>query len=142
MQTRCCSPPDSWAGRCRGALFQSHVGQGSQRLLLVGHTVEVLGQHDVFERGEVGDQVELLEDEADFFRPGAVQILGGDAGHVFAIEPDLARGGTIQAADQVGESGLSGTGGAHDGQPLAGLNLKRNVIQRADDSATASAWAG
>ena len=90
MHTRCCSPPESCAGRCCGAIFQAHVRQGGQRFLLVGHAVKVLRQHDVFERGEVGNQVELLEDETNFFRPGAIQILGGNPGNVFAVEPDFA----------------------------------------------------
>ena len=76
------------------------MGQGCERLLLVGHAMEVLGQHDIFERGEVGNQVELLEDETNFFRPGAVQILGGNLGNVFAVEPDFARRGTVKAADR------------------------------------------
>ena len=112
--------------------------QGCQRFLLVGHAVKVLRQHDVFERGEVGNQVKLLEDEADFFRPDAVQILGGNPGHVFAVEPDFARSGTIEAADQIDQRGLAGTRRAHDGQPLAGCNLERNVIEGADDAAAAS----
>ena len=73
-----------------GAIFQTHVGQGRERFLLVGHAVEVLRQHDVFERGEIGNQVELLEDEADLFRAGAIQILGGNPGDVFIVEPDFA----------------------------------------------------
>ena len=73
-----------------GAVLQAHMGQGRQRLPLVGHAVKVLGQHDVFERGEVRDQVELLEDETDFFGASAVQVLGGNPGDVFAVEPDFA----------------------------------------------------
>ena len=111
------------------------MGQGCQRFLLVGHAVKVLRQHDIFESGEVRNQVELLEDETNFFRPHAIQILGGNPGDVFAIEPYFARRGTIEAADQVHQRGLAGTGRAHHGQPLAGRNCQRNIIQRADDTA-------
>ena len=90
MQTRCCSPPESCAGKMPGAIFQPNVRQSVQRFLLVGHAVKVLRQHDVFERSEVGNQMELLKDEANFFRAGAIQILGRELGNVFAVKPDLA----------------------------------------------------
>ena len=82
------------------AVFQSHAFQGVKRFLLVGHAVEVLRQHDVFERGEVGNQVKLLEDEADLFRPDAIQLLAemlATFSPSSQISPD---DGTIQAADQ------------------------------------------
>ena len=78
-------------GQVVGAVFQSHALQGVERFLLVGHAVEVLRQHDVFERSEIGNQMELLKDEADFFRAHPVQVLRRDAGDIFAVEPDLAR---------------------------------------------------
>ena len=88
-------------GKVVGALFQSHALEGFERFLFVGHAVKVLGQHDVFEGGEIGNQVELLEDETDFFGPHAIQFTRRNASHVFAVEPNLARAWTIQAADQV-----------------------------------------
>ncbi len=111
--------------------LQPDVGQSRERFLLVGHTVKVLRQHDIFERGEVGNQVELLEDETHFFGAGAVQVRGGNHGNILAVEPNFTASGTIQAADQVGESRFSRAGRAHDGQPFAGPNLQRDVIQRA-----------
>ena len=73
----------------------------------------------------------------DFFCPGAVQVLGRDPGDVFAVEPDFAGSGTIKASDQIDQRGLAGAGRTHDGQPLAGRNLERNVIQGTDDAAIA-----
>ena len=61
-----------------------------ESLLLVGHAVEVLGQHDIFQSSEVWDQVELLEDEADFFGACAIEVLSRNLGNVFAVEPDFA----------------------------------------------------
>ncbi len=72
MHTRCCSPPESCDGMLVRPLFQPDPGQRIERLLLVGHAVEVLRQHHVLERSEVGNQMKLLEDEADFLRPHTV----------------------------------------------------------------------
>jgi hypothetical protein len=55
--------------------------------------------------------------------------------HVFAVEPDLARGGPIEAADEIDQRGLAGTGGTHDSQPFAGGYFERDIIQGADDTA-------
>jgi hypothetical protein len=78
------------SGQVPGAVFQADMRQRLQGFLLVGHAVEVLGQHDIFERGEIGNQMELLKDEANFFRARPAQIQRGKLGHVFAVEPDLA----------------------------------------------------
>ena len=64
MQTRCCSPPESCARQVVQAVGEADAAQRLLGLGAVGHAVDVLRQHDVLERGQVGDQVELLEDEA------------------------------------------------------------------------------
>ena len=43
------------------------------------------GKSDVFDDGEVGDEVEVLEDEADFFGAEAGLFFGGDAGDGLVI---------------------------------------------------------
>ncbi len=57
-------------GEMRQAIAQAHAAQGFCGLRFVGDAVEVLGEHYVFHGGEVGHEMELLEDEPDFF--GAV----------------------------------------------------------------------
>jgi len=54
-------------GQVSGAGFHADAAQGGHGLLLIGHAVEELGEHDVFESGEMRDQMELLEDETDGF---------------------------------------------------------------------------
>src|SRR5216684_3219032 len=65
-------------GKLRGqmvsAVFKTNVIERGQSFSLVRHAVKVLRQHDVFECGEVGDQMELLEDEANLFCAKAVQL--------------------------------------------------------------------
>ena len=43
------------------------------------------GEGDVFDDGEIGDEVEVLEDEADFFGAEAGLAAGGDAGGGFVV---------------------------------------------------------
>ena len=123
-------------GQMPGAVFQAHVGQRRERLLLVGHAVKVLRQHDVFERGQVRNQVELLEDEADFFRPGAVQILGGNAG------PRLRRRARSRRRwdDRGSRSDSTSVDLPEPEGPMTashspGVNFERDIIQGADDAA-------
>src|SRR5580658_2861919 len=59
------------AGKLRGKMLDS-VGEADTcergaRFRFVGGAVKILGEHHVFERGEIRDEMELLKDEADFF---------------------------------------------------------------------------
>ena len=124
------------------ALFQSHALEGFEGFLLVGHAVKILGQHDVFESGEIGNQMKLLEDEADFFRAHAIQFSRRNVGDVFAIQPNLAGSRTIQAADQIDQSGFAGTRG-----PMIAIHSPGSTVREKSSSARmtpplASALAG
>ena len=80
-----------------GAISQTHAGEGFDGSPFVGHAVKILGEHDVFDGSEKGDEMELLEDETDFFGANAVQVGGGNAGYVLAIEPNLAGRWAVEA---------------------------------------------
>ncbi len=71
------------AGKLRwqviGAVPKADAGQRVNRFLLVSHAVKVLRQHDVLDRGEKGDEMELLEDESDFFRAHTIQFSGRES---------------------------------------------------------------
>ena len=68
------SPPESCEGRWSGAVPETDVVERRQGFGFISHAVEILGQHNVFKGREVGNQVKLLEDEADLFRAEAVQL--------------------------------------------------------------------
>src|ERR1700758_4247315 len=53
-------------------IFQAHTLQRIQGFFLVGHAMEVLGEHDVLKSGQIGDQVKLLKDETNLLRADAV----------------------------------------------------------------------
>src|SRR5581483_78528 len=124
------------------ALAQANARQRFERFLLIGHAVEVLREHDVLQRGQVGDQMELLEDEANLFGAHARQVRGAEGSKILSVQPDLARGGPIQTADQVDQRGFSRAGRAHDGDPLAGLDGERDAVERANGGAVAVSLRG
>src|SRR5919197_1107450 len=103
------------------------------RFRLVGHAVEILRQHNVLQRRQVRNQMELLEDEADLFGPKTVQIGVRDRGHCLAFKVNLSRSGAVEAADQVHECGLARARRTHHCQPLARLHLQRHIVECANE---------
>jgi hypothetical protein len=91
MATRCCSPPDSVAGRA--------LAGDAQR------------QSDIVEGGQVADEAEVLEDDAD---PPAVlrQGLARRLGKLVAEQPDAAAGRPLRQIQELQQRGLAGAGRA------------------------------
>ena len=71
------------AGKLRGqvldAIGKTDAGQRGAGFVFVGGAMEILREHHVFNRREIGHEVKLLEDESDF--------LGAEAGESFFVEP-------------------------------------------------------
>ena len=59
-----------------GAIFESDAIEGFERFFFIGHAVEVLREHDIFNGGEIGNHVELLKYEADSFGPNLAEFGG------------------------------------------------------------------
>ena len=107
-------------GQMRGAVCHADLLQRCQSFVFVRHAVEVLRQHHVFERREMRHQMELLEDEAHGFAAEARQFAAARVSRYRCRQCAAApRGGLIEAADEVQQRGLAGTGGPHDGDPFA-----------------------
>ena len=66
-------------------------------------------QFDVVQRGGAGQQVESLEDEADFFVADARQFVVVQFADQLAVQPVVALAGRVEAADQVHQRGLART---------------------------------
>src|SRR5215813_1135692 len=113
------------------ALLESNSIQRFQCFLLVSHRVEVLGQHHVFERRQIGNQVELLEDEADLFCPETIELRSGEVAEIVAVDEDVSRAGAIEAADEIYQRGLARTGRPHDRKPFTFTHRKRHSIESA-----------
>jgi hypothetical protein len=95
------------------------------------HLVEK-GDFEIFEDGELGDEVEVLEDEAEAgaakFGEGVVIKLGD----VLVIKEVVAGRGAIEAAEDVHEGGFAGAGGAHDGEHLAFVDVHVDATESVD----------
>src|SRR5579862_905947 len=116
-------------------VLQSDALQCLEGFVLVGHAVEVLREHDVLERGEVGNQVKLLENETDLLGADTVQLSCRNVRDVLAVQPDLAGGGSVQAANQIYQRRLAGPGRPHDRDPLAGIDGEGEVVESTDHTA-------
>ena len=89
-------------------------------------------EDDVLIDAEDGDQVVVLEDEADFpaAEDGESLVLEGE--DVFPVHADGAGGGAVQAAQHVEEGGLAGAGGADHGGEFALFHRQVHAVQGAD----------
>src|SRR4051794_6721226 len=103
----------------RGAVGQVYLLESCERFLFVRGAVEELRQHDVFERRQMRDQMELLKDETHGFAAKANQIVAAKFRRVSASDQQLAARCLIETADQIQQRGFAGTGWTHDGDPLA-----------------------
>src|SRR5215471_14501518 len=115
-------------------LSQSHALQCIKGFLLVSHAMEILSQHDVLRRCEVGNQVKLLENKSDFLCAYPIQFTCRDARHLYAVQPDLARSRTVEAADEVDHGALPRSRWAHHGEPFARFHVQGNIVEGANHS--------
>ena len=81
-------------------------------------------QLDILVDGEVADQVEGLEDEADLAVPNAGALGGRELGHRLVVEPVLATGRRVEQAQEREQRGLAAAGRAGDGDVLAAAHLE------------------
>ena len=107
--------------------FKADVGEGflgARDALGGGRAVVDEGQLDVVQRGGAGQQVEGLEDEADFLVADAGELVVVEFADQLAVEPVLALGRRVEAADQVHQRRLAGAGRSHDGDVLVVLDAQ------------------
>jgi len=119
---RCRSPPESCEGRCARRSASPTRASRSARPRLGGARIHPPHQErhrDVFERGEFGQQVMELIDEAhgaiaQMTALGIVQAI-----HRGSCDLHRAAGRQIEPPQQLQKRRLAGSGGADDGDPLA-----------------------
>ena len=129
MATRCCSPPESCAGK-----WSTRSPRPDQRERLLGsHRVvgDVGDQRDVLARGEARDEVVELEDEARRARGGsAVSSSSSGAREVVVAEATRPLVGDVETAEDVEQRGLAAAGGAEQHHELAGEEIEDDAAQR------------
>ncbi len=113
------------------AFAQADAFQGFFGLFFVGDGMEVLRKHNVFDGVQIRHQVELLEDEANFFGAVADQGVFVEFCEIDAVHYDAAGGECVQAAENIDERGFAGAGWAHQCDPFAGCDVEGDAVQRA-----------
>ena len=96
------------------------------------------GELDVRLAGELGEQVEELEHEADVAPPQRGQLPLGRAGDVLARDLDRARLGAVQPAEQVQERRLAPPGAPQHGHDLARFHVEIGAVEHAPGGAALS----
>jgi hypothetical protein len=121
-----------------------------------GGTVVDERELDIVERGGAGEEVEGLEDEADFFIADAGELVVIELGDIVTVEPVAALRRGVEAADEVHQRGFTGSGWAHDGNVLVVADAEVDAAEGVDllvshliglpeivgDDDVAGVWAG
>ena len=79
---------------------------------------------DVLEGGDLRQQVEVLEDEADLAVADVGELVDVELRDLLAVEAVGAAARRVEAADDVEQGRLAGAGRTDDGDELAGLDLE------------------
>jgi hypothetical protein len=102
---------------------------GAGNALLGGRAAIDKRQLDVVQRGGAGQQVEGLEDEADFFIANAGKLIVVELTDQVAVEPVAAFARRVKAADQIHERGFSRARGTHNGNVFAAIDAQVHPAQ-------------
>ena len=135
--TRCCSPAESWSGRCRSLPVSSTSGDrvadagrelAGARVLPRDREREADVLHDVEQRHEV----ERLEHEPGALAPQAGRGVVREAADLLALEEDLARRRLVEPAEQLEQRALARPRRAHERDELAGHHLQAHAADGLD----------
>lgn len=116
-----------FAGLVRGAVGKTHQIQhveGGRLGLLLAAAGNEGGNHDVLQRGELGQQLVELEDEADAAVAEGREFFLLHAAYFGAVDAYHTRVGRIECTHDLQQGGLSGTAGAYDAYYFAFLYLQ------------------
>ncbi len=105
------------------------LGENVEAVRIEAVAVNVLGERDVVAGGERRQEIEFLEDEANFVaaKVGAGGVAEG--GKVVAIEHDAASRGAGEGAHDVEHGRFAAPGGPHDGEKIAGHNVNTDTAK-------------
>jgi len=87
-------------------------------------------QFDVLEHGEVADQVEGLEDEADFLVADGGAFAGADVRHLASVQGVAPLGRRIEQAEDGQQGGFAAAGGPGDRHVFAPGDINMDTGQR------------
>ena len=108
------------------------IDHGIQPLPVRRTARDIQRQRDVLQRGQRRHQVERLEDETDPVAAQPGHLLVGQTGQRGIADVHGARGRRVQTRQAMHQSGLTGSGRAHDRGELALYELRAHPVQGAD----------
>ena len=137
IATRCCSPPESSAGRCLSRSAEAEEPQELARArprLRLREPADELRHDHVLERREFRQQVVELVDEADLLatQAGAADIVHGRGRR--AVDEDLAAVRLLEQAGDMEEGRLAGAGRRHERNHLAREDRELGVAQDLEET--------
>ena len=140
MATRCCSPPDSFPGRCdcRSArpTCAQHLGRAAPRRARA-QALRAQGHLDVLGCGQARDQVERLEDDADPAPAIVVESAPVELGHLGAVQPHASPLRAQDRREYRQQRGLAASARAEQQGHLAGMDLDVQPVDGSHDVAAA-----
>ena len=86
-------------------------------------------QRDVLRRGQIGQHVERLEDEA---HPGATKLrhrVVVEGGEIDSVDRNRSRIGAVESRDEIEQRGFARAGLAHHRDEAAGLEIKVDIAE-------------
>ena len=104
-------------------LFNTLLGFAAPRAAYEG------GNHDVLQRGELGQELVELEDEADMLVAKLRQLLLAECVHIQAVEDNCPLVGLVQRAHNLEQGGLSRSAGPYDRDYLAFFYVQVDAAQ-------------
>ena len=134
IATRCCYPARKLGGVVVHPVAHPHPlkrGNGQLAALAAGDAAVDERQLDVFQRGQAGDEVEALEDEADPPVADAGEGGLGDVGDVLPVEEIDPSVGQVEAAEHVHEGRFARPRLPDDRHELPRLDREGNAAERA-----------
>jgi hypothetical protein len=87
------------------------------------------GELEIFEDGEIVDEVVALEDKADVGFVQFVAMFDAELVDGFAVEKIFAGPGAIEHSENTEQGGFAGAAGAHDGDEFAGSDVQGDAAE-------------
>ncbi len=110
MDTRCCSPPESWPGRCASLSSKPTSPSNAserERQVAVGRARRGEPRLDVPEGGEGRNEVELLEDEAERAQSQVGKVAIRKGSEIATLEEDVALARAVECTEQLKQRRLA-----------------------------------
>jgi hypothetical protein len=107
------------------------LGRSIERRAAI-HLSDPPGHRDVFERGELGEQVMKLKDEADILIPELRERVGGHRGEVVPGDLNPSRVGPVESTEEMKQRRFADSRGADDGEHLASADFEVEILKDDD----------